>query len=196
MCTQVQKNRVIRLLLLQETHDNYRAIAFIVIRSYFNITGQAKGIFTVMSKKSLLNSIIALLLCALISAPGLAQVYKWVDESGQVHYADRPETTQAEQVKIRQNETTTPRAKDKEKIDYLKDKNKAKSEQAEELKEQKMSNKEKRKLCNEAKSDLQAIMSRGRVREINEKGEYTYLTEEQRQQRISAARKKQKEFCR
>ena len=149
-----------------------------------------------MSKKSLLNSIIAVLLCALITTSGHAQVYKWVDESGQVHYGDRPDNIQAEQVKIRQNETTTPRAKDEEKLDYLKDKNKAKSEKAEELKEQKMTNKEKRKYCNEAKSDLEAIMSRGRVREIDEKGEYTYLTEEQRQKRISAAKKKQNEFCR
>ena len=58
------------------------------------------------------------------------------------------------------------------------------------------SKKEKRKLCNEAKSDLAAINSRGRMREINEKGEYVYLTEQQRQQRISAAKKKQREFCR
>ena len=149
-----------------------------------------------MSKKSLFNSIIAVLLYALITAPSHAQVYKWTDESGQVHYGDRPDNTQAEQVKIRKNETTTPRAKDEEKIDYLKDKNKAESEKAEELKEQKMTNKEKRKYCNEAKSDLAAIMGRGRMREINEKGEYTYLTEEERQKRISAAREKEKEFCR
>ena len=149
-----------------------------------------------MSKKSLLNSSIAVLLCALITSPVHAQVYKWVDESGQVHYGDRPDNTKAEQVKIHHNETTTPRAIDKEKQDYLKDKNKAESEKAEELKEQKMINKEKRKYCNEANSDLAAIMSRGRTREINEKGEYTYLTEEQRQDRISAAKKKQKEFCR
>ncbi|MBE9560241.1 MAG: DUF4124 domain-containing protein, partial [Proteobacteria bacterium] len=58
------------------------------------------------------------------------------------------------------------------------------------------SKKEKRKYCNEAKQDLAAINSRGRVREINEKGEYIYLSEPERQQRISDAKKKQREFCR
>jgi len=140
--------------------------------------------------------LIAIISGAFFATPVNAKVYKWVDENGQVHYSDIPDNTQAEQVQIRTNETTTPRTKDKEKVDYLKDKNKEKSEKAEELKEQKMTNKENRKYCNEAKSDLEAILGRNRLREIDEKGEYTYLTEEERQKRISAARKKQKEFCR
>jgi len=149
-----------------------------------------------MSRKPLLNSIVAAFICALINAPGHAQVYKWVDEDGQVHYGDQPDNTQAEQVQIRTNETTTPRAIDKQEQEFVESINKEKAEQAKELEEQKMTNMENRKYCNEAKSDLAAILGRGRLREINEKGEYIYLTEEQRQKRISAARKKQKEFCR
>lgn len=58
------------------------------------------------------------------------------------------------------------------------------------------SRKEKNRLCKEAKTDIAAINSRGRMREVNSKGEYIYLSEQERQQRLSAAKKKQKEFCR
>ena len=178
-------------------------IAFIAINGYFNITGQAKGNFTVMSKNTRFNIstsavLITILSSVIFTSAVNAKVYKWVDENGQVHYGENPGNTQAEQVQIRTNETTTPRAIDASKVDYYegKDKSKKEAETTAPPEEPKMSKKEKRKLCNEAKSDLAAIMSRGRVREIDEKGEYTYLTEEQRQQRISAAKKKQKEFCR
>ena len=142
--------------------------------------------------------LITILSSTIIAAPVNAQVYKWVDENGQVHYGEKPGNSQAEQVQIRTNETTSPRAIDKSKVDYYegKQKDKQQAEATAPPEEPKMSNKEKRKLCDEAKSDLARIMSRGRMREIDEKGEYTYLTEEQRQQRIDAARKKQKEFCR
>ena len=55
-------------------------------------------------------------------------IHKWVDENGQVHYGEKPGNTQAEQVQIRTNETTTPRAIDKSKVDSYEGKNKDKQE--------------------------------------------------------------------
>ena len=37
---------------------------------------------------------------ALLHLPALAQVYKWVDEKGNVHYSDRPQNLDAEQLDI------------------------------------------------------------------------------------------------
>lgn len=37
---------------------------------------------------------------ALLHLPATAQVYKWVDEKGNVHYSDRPQTLDSEQVNI------------------------------------------------------------------------------------------------
>ena len=155
----------------------------------------SKNICSIFSTAAVLITIVS---SAIITSPVNAKVYKWVDENGQVHYGEKPGNTQAEQVQIRTNETTTPRAIDKSKVDSYEGKNKDKQETDATTppEEPKISKKEKRKLCNEAKSDLAAIMSRGRLREVDEKGEYTYLTEEERQKRISAAQKKQKEFCR
>ena len=145
-----------------------------------------------MITKSSIFSIITACLCLLIQIPAQAGVYKWVDENGQVQYGDQPVNADAEKITIRQNETTTPRPIKKA------DDGKNKEETAEkepEMVEVPVPKKEKRKLCNEATGDLAAINGRGRMREINAKGEYNYLTEEQRQQRIAAAKKKQAEYC-
>jgi len=140
------------------------------------------------------------LLFLLIQSPGYAKVYKWVDENGQVNFGDRPESSDAESVNIRTNETTTPRAIKKPESDP-KDKNNNPAADAGKPAEaplvpEKLSAKEKTKLCNEAKSDYAAISSRGRMREKNAKGEYIYLPDDQRQQRLDAASKKQREYCR
>ena len=152
-----------------------------------------------MCTKTLISSIITVYLCLLFQTSSYAEVYKWTDENGQIHYGEQPGNTGAEKVTIRQNETTKPRPINKAEADTAESDKKNSDQQAEasgELVEVPPSKKEKRKLCNQAKSDLAAINSRGRMREINKKGEYVYLTEQQRQQRLSAARKKQREFCR
>jgi len=157
------------------------------------------GEIQIMHNKRLVTVIFLTLFCIVIQPPLYAGVYKWLDEAGQVHYGEHPGNTDAEKVTIRQNETTKPRPINKAEEDTADSDKKNTDQQTEasgEWEEVPASKKEKRKLCNEAKSDLAAINSRGRMREINEKGEYIYLTEPERQQRISAATKKQREFCR
>ncbi len=146
-----------------------------------------------MQISALFPSIIAATLCLFMLTPVQAGVYKWVDDDGQVHYGSQPGQAGAEKVTIRQNETTKPRSIKKAEDEQA---TKKEAEKPAEPEAPQISKKEKRKYCNEAKSDLNAIKSRGRLREIDEKGQYTYLSDKQRQQRISAAKKKQREFCR
>ncbi len=154
------------------------------------------GKIQTMRNKRHISSIFIASFCLLVQSSLYAGVYKWVDEKGQVHYGEHPGNTGAEKVTIRQNETTKPRPVDKAE-ETGKSGKKDKDQQAEApMVEIEPSKKEKRKYCNEAKQDLAAINSRGRVREINEKGEYIYLSEPERQERISDAKKKQREFCR
>jgi len=139
-------------------------------------------------------------------APLYAGVYKWTDEDGQVHYGERPESSNAEKVIIRSNETTktgiAERA-EKQPGEDSQDDDKTEADanappeiQPEVFVEEKIPAKEKRKLCQQAKQDITAISNRGRMREVNAKGEYVFLTEDQRQQRLSAANKRKKEYCR
>ena len=157
------------------------------------------GKIQIMHNKRLVTGVFLASFCLFIQSPLYAGVYKWVDENGQVHYGEQPGNTGAEKITIRQNEATKLRPIKKTEEDAAESDPKNTDKQTEEFGEWEEippSKKEKRGLCNEAKSDLAAISSRGRMREINKKGEYVYLTEQQRQQRISAAQKKQREFCR
>ena len=158
-----------------------------------------------MMNKFYLSSTLATCLCLFIYSSSFAGVYKWTDENGQVHYGERPMNADAEKIKIRQNETTKPRIATKAEDEDGKNSDsknpdgkddKKTAEKAPEPVEPTISKKEKRKLCAQAKSDIASISSRGRMREINKKGEYNYLSEKQRQQRLSAAKKKLREYCR
>lgn len=149
------------------------------------------GKIQIMHNKRLITNIISISLALFVLSPLQAGVYKWVDENGQVHYGEQPGNAGAEKVTIRQNETTKPRLIPKDEKEEEK-----KAEKPAEPEVPKISKKEKRRLCNEAKSDLATIATRGRLREINKKGEYIYLTDSQKQQRIAAAKKKKREFCR
>jgi len=158
-----------------------------------------------MINRKIVLSILTASLGLLIQATAIAGVYKWVDENGQVHYGEHPGNAGAERVTIRQNETTKPRTiKSKEESGEQKkagesgegEEQTPETAEAKKPEEAKIPKKEKRRLCKEAKSDIASISSRGRMREINKKGEYIYLSEKQRQQRLSTARKKQRKYCR
>jgi len=150
-----------------------------------------------MTRKTINSFIIPLALSLVMPGTSHAGVYKWVDENGQVHYGDEPGQSEAQQVTIRQNETTKPRQINKADVEISdKPADKSTEKASAEPEEPVIPKKEKQRLCNQAKSDYATISSRGRMREINKKGEYVYLTEEQRQQRLAAAKKKQREYCR
>lgn len=161
--------------------------------------------------KTIIKSLLLLSATTLLvfQSTSFAGVYKWTDEDGQVHYGQHPESSNAETVIIRTNETTktgiADRA-DKQNNEDGQDGTQTDSDasaptgdpaeiQPEIFVEEKIPAKEKRMLCEQAKQDYTAISNRGRMREINEKGEYVFLTEDQRQQRLSAANKRKKKYC-
>lgn len=45
--------------------------------------------------------IVSLACAAMLHNPVLAQVYKWVDDKGNVHFSDRPQTLDTEQVQVK-----------------------------------------------------------------------------------------------
>ena len=156
-----------------------------------------------MNLKKITTLSFAAALLITLHTSSFAGIYKWVDENGQVHYGEKPVGTEAEKVTIRQNTTTKPRINKKDEDGTGEDgkennttEGSEDTEKAPEPKEVEISKKEKRQLCNEARADVAAINSRGRLREINAKGEYIYLSDGQKQQRLSAAKKKQSKYCR
>ncbi|MBE9564864.1 MAG: DUF4124 domain-containing protein [Proteobacteria bacterium] len=156
-----------------------------------------------MNLKKITTLSFAAALLITLHTSSFAGIYKWVDENGQVHYGEKPVGAEAEKVTIRQNTTTKPRVNKKDEDATGEDgeeNNTAEgsedTEKAPEPKEVEISKKEKRQLCNEARADVAAINSRGRMREISATGEYSYLSDGQKQKRLSAAKKKQSKYCR
>lgn len=155
-----------------------------------------------MTHKTLTTAILLSLPLLGYHIPCYSSVYKWTDENGQVHYSDQPKAPGAEKFDVRQHTTTRPRtvaAGTEEDTAENNDATPGKGNKQTDkpvLVEVERSKQQKRQLCNEAKTDITTISSSGRMREVNAKGEYIYLSEQQRQQRLAAARKKQREFCR
>jgi hypothetical protein len=149
-----------------------------------------------MTRKTIQTILLPALLNLCILQLSHAGVYKWTDENGLVHYGEEPGSIDAEKIPIRQNETTTRRPVNEADVEIItKSKDKKTEKTASAPEEPVIPKKEKQRLCQEGKNDYATISGRGRMREINKKGEYIYLTEEQRQQRLAAAKEKQRKYC-
>ena len=155
---------------------------------------------TIFACKKLKLSFILLFLIPSIS---VGAIYKWVDEDGKTHYGSkRPESSQAEKLKIKVKEPVIPaKAKGGEKGDKKVGKDGVKEDDknkptAKEPEAPKIAAKEKRRLCNQAKTDLQRIEARGRIRQKDAEGNTRYLTPQERGREIQNAKKDIKEYCR
>jgi len=147
--------------------------------------------------------------CFLVSSPGAyGGVYKWVDAEGKVHYGSKkPADASAERLNIdttpspaktpdkTADKTDTKDAKDAK--DKTKD-GKKEEKPAEPKKDEppKISKKEKRRLCKQARQNKASIESHGRIRETDEKGNTVYLTDKTKKKRLVQANKLIKKHCR
>ena len=141
----------------------------------------------------------------LIALNASAAIYKWVDEEGKITYSDQPQGNNAVAVDIRVSQPAA-RADDTGKDNQSQASGKPKTPeetparptQAEPQKNEppKLSRKEKRARCADARKRLQAITARNRVRERDASGNTRYLSEKERQARLKQARKNIRKYCR
>lgn len=137
-------------------------------------------------------------LLLLFLTPGISvgAIYKWVDDNGKTHYgSERPKTSQVEKLDIKVKEPVVPKKPEKngEKQDIGLGNDTTKTTEPE---TPKLSSKEKFRLCNQAKTDLQRIQARGRIRQKGKDGSSRYLTPQERGKRLAAAKKDVKDYCR
>lgn len=159
---------------------------------------------------SMLKQALAATFAAMLLVPSVqAAIYKWVDEQGNVHYGERPatEATSKQRMDIRLREPTpaatedTSASSEKTKAGQTEKQTEAGAEadkQAEpkQPEKPKMSRKEKRGRCADARKRLNVLTTKNQVRERDKKGNLRYMGEEERQQRIKSARKNVKKYCR
>ena len=126
-------------------------------------------------------------------------VYKWIDKDGQVHYSQQPPAgQQAEMIKAPPPPAIDPAKAQKEIDTLIKQQSSQESEQQDQNKqlaqEQERAN-QLEKNCEAAKYNLQQYKDNPGRRLMDDKGNVTRPTEEDRQQKIRESEQKVKEFC-
>lgn len=132
-------------------------------------------------------------------APAQAQIYKWSDEHGSIHYTAIPPTTGSYEVLQKssapdQNPADT--LKDLQKRAEAVDKAREEAEKQETAKQESENAAEQRAAnCEQAKSNLQALESGKIVVKADAQGNKTRLEGEQREEALKQARKDIEYFC-
>lgn len=142
--------------------------------------------------------------CAALLASGLAlggEIYKWVDENGNVHYEDRPigegTVQHVKEVQTRNTDDAAVAAR----VDEQR-KARAVARQVESEAPAEMSREEKRaekqarqEQCQAYRAKLQVFLTAPRIYEQDEAGERSYLEEDQIMARRSKVEEKIQEYC-
>jgi len=131
------------------------------------------------------------ILMALILSPFLcnAEVYKWVDKNGNIHYSDiKPNETSSEKLNIKSsttNNTSKDRASPQSSAQTLDEK---KSKELEAQAERLKTDTQKRELssqCENIKTNLKTLQENSRIK-INENGQIRYLNPEEIEEKKQA----------
>lgn len=143
---------------------------------------------------------VVILICGLMASSfTFAEVYKWTDANGVVHYSDTPNNQSAEIVELPQiapvttntgpaqqppTETSTPATSLNT------------TSTAQEQKQAIAQQKQQQAYCEQAKANLSLLQETGRrVYTVTPKGEYVYFNDEQRAAEIKKTQDQIKMFC-
>jgi hypothetical protein len=139
--------------------------------------------------------IAGLTLCvtALWAAPLTAEIYKWVDDNGKLHYGDRPpaDVKSAREVKIKTTPVpATPTPSSAARLDRQKRMlNAYANERADRKQAAKKEKEQKAQLarrCVEAKDQLALMKESGSLYTLNDAGERVYRSDRERESSIKA----------
>lgn len=135
----------------------------------------------------------------LVSTTLSAQIYTWRDASGKVHYSDTPPTgMDAKQMRggttTGDNGSAQRRDLNEREQEFRKRQAAAKEGQAKTEKEAAEAEAKKRD-CEQARAQLQALESGQRMTRFNEKGEAVFLDDAERAQETERTRKAVEQRC-
>jgi Domain of unknown function (DUF4124) len=141
----------------------------------------------------------------LVAAPAAAQTYKWTDADGKVHYSDQPPPANAkEQSTIKPLKqsvpapTADPAAKAKTYVEQEADFKKRQVEAAERAAAEKKAaedSAEKKRNCDQVRTQLKGMQAGGRVAQTSAQGEREYMSDAQIAQEIERLKKAEASLC-
>ena len=139
------------------------------------------------------------LLALLLTSPfAQAEVYKWTDEHGRVHYSDQPREQDAQSIALPQHTTQTDigRSRSETRQKLLQAIEEDKLEKQEQLRKQKQQARYRRKQCLLLRDKLRHMNRAGGVYRLNNKGERVFLSAEQRKNSVARLKKQISKTCR
>jgi len=151
-----------------------------------------------------------LVLLMIFSTSAVAEITRWVDESGRVHYSDGPPPVSAQSKKLRSNASSDSTSKANETpAESATSAPKTVAERAAELRKaqlakqeaadknaQKQAEADAQKVnCANAQQSLKALQDGIRLVEFDANGERSYIDDEQRQQRIAKTQEDITRLC-
>ncbi len=150
-----------------------------------------------------MKKIIAVITLSLFCAASGAlagKVYKWTDSEGNIHYGERPPTSQAREIDIPKappsSRNTAPAGNSLQETNKLLETLQKERQQKAEKKA--TAEKERKALeanCSRSKRKLAGYRIGGRIYEVDEQGERSYLSDSDIQQRLEAAQKEVDKWC-
>ena len=129
-----------------------------------------------------------------------ADVYKWVDEDGRVHYGDKPSGNQATEIDIKPSSSQPARSEDwktiqqrqKKYLEYLEDERKDRDE----IKAKQAAEKaERQRLCTEATEYHQKLLSNRLWYREDKDGNKVYLDYKEKDEEIRKTKEMMDKFC-
>ena len=154
-----------------------------------------------MIRSLLIALLVILVACVILPAYG-AEIYKWVDENGKVHFGDRPpanaEGSQEIEVKTapvtdhRDPTDAQRRERRRRLLESFENERAEKKQAAAEEKERKKKN---ARQCTVAKHNLDLIKRAGYIYDLDESGEKVIYSDEEKDKEISDLQKSIKKYC-
>jgi hypothetical protein len=128
-----------------------------------------------------------------------AELYKWTDAQGKVHYSDQPPTVNAQAIKgttagqaeITNQATQSLNAKDQEYQKRRKEADEARAKAEKEAEQARV----KRENCDKARNNLSTLQNTPRVYTTDAAGQRTYMDEAARANALANSQKAISEFC-
>lgn len=156
-----------------------------------------------------MRKIISIFLLSLLLTVANAEIYKWTDELGRVHFSDKPVNKAAKEIQLQQqNISTTPAAKQQETATVPDDARRradqsrlGNSLEADRINRERQTEKKKREKaqkeqnCRYAKRDLKAAKEVSSVFNYDEQGNKYYYNKQQRQAYIQKRQSRVDKWC-
>ncbi|MDR9436999.1 MAG: DUF4124 domain-containing protein [Thiohalophilus sp.] len=151
-------------------------------------------------KRKIQQLVSGLLLASLLSVSMAADVYKWTDEQGRVHYGDKPPEKGAQSMDVDPGESSgSPIPGDAERREKTRRLLRAYEEERR-IKQQREQRQqaqaaERRKRCAWARDRLRRYQQAGRLYDLDEQGNRKILGDSQRQQAEARAAQEVRQWC-